>query len=173
MFTPEQTIDYWLRVFAKEFLVNRARDILKQKLVNTNDLIRSLDVKINSDPKEGRFLLIFFSRTYGRWQDMRRRYVHPGGEEMVKELEAWAEKEGIQKFMNAQYRGVFKGKTSERVLNRIAWGIISKYRKKKTAPVRGWYRRNVNRDIDVFYDLLLKAYRETVLEQTKSSIQGK
>lgn len=170
MFTPEQAIDHWLRVFAKEFVANRAADIVKADLRNTDRLLASLYAKVHSQPDRGIFLMTFFAAGYGRFQDMRRRYSSPGGTEMEQALEAWAEKEGVGKFIKGRYRGVYQGKAPERVLNRIAWGIMRKYRNKGTARKRGWYNKGKTRDIESFYALLLKAYREAVMEQLKQKI---
>lgn len=173
--TPEEAIAGWLRIFAKEFLVNRARDIVQRGLVNSQDLIRSLDAKVTTEPARGLFLMVFFTRIYGRYQDMRRRYNKVGGDEMVADLEKWAETEGLGKFTKKgkrNYPEMYKGQTPERIKNRIAWGIIRKYRDRGTAPKRGWYNRGKERDINTFYDVLLRVWREAVLEQQAKNIRG-
>lgn len=174
--TPNEVIASWLHQLAREFLTNRARDIVRQKLLNTQDLIRSLDAKVIVEPQRSLFVMVFFSRIYGRWQDMRRRYTRVGGEEMIKDLEAWVEKEGIGKFTRRgkrDYPKMYEGMPRERVLNRIAWGIIRKYRDRGTAPKRGWYNRGKERDINTYYDLLLRIWREAVLAQQKKALEGK
>lgn len=173
--TPNQAIGSWIRQLAREFLVNRARDITRQGLLNTEELIRSLDAKTIVEPEQSRFAMIFFARIYGRWQDMRRRYTRVGGQEMIEDLEAWVEKEGVGKFTKKgrkNYDGIYRNKPKERVINRIAWGIIRKYREKGTAPKRGWYNRGKERDINTFYDLLLRVWREAVLEDQARKMAG-
>ena len=50
----------------------------------------------------------------------------------------------------------------------IAWGIINKYRLKSPRK-RGWYNRGTTRDIEDFYDLLLRVWRDAVLAETKQA----
>ncbi len=169
--SPQQTIDYWLRVFAREFVAHRAADIIKADLRNTDTLLASLYSKVNSQPDRGIFLMTFFAAGYGRFQDMRRRYTHPGGPEMEQALEEWVSKEGLGKFLKGRYVGLYTKKTPERVINRIAWGILRKYKEKGTARKRGWYNRGKTRDIEVFYDLLLKAYSEAVMLEMKGAFK--
>lgn len=173
--TPNEVLASWLHTLAREFLANRARDIMQAKLINTEDLIRSLDAKVIVEPQRSLFLMVFFSRVYGRWQDMRRRYTRVGGEEMVRDLEAWAEREGLGKFEKKgkrDYPKMYQGLPPERVLNRIAWGIIRKYKEKGAAPKRGWYNKGKTRDIEVHYDVLLRVWREAVLAHQKNAFQS-
>lgn len=174
--TPNQVIASWIRQLAREFLVNRARDITNRGLINSQELIRSLDAKTIIEPQRSLFVMVFFARVYGRYQDMRRRYTRVGGSQMVEELEAWAEKEGLSNFTGSgkrNYPKLYQGMPKERVLNRIAWGIIRKYQKKGTAPKRGWYNRGKERDINTFYDVLLRVWRDAVLEQQRQAVAGK
>lgn len=174
--TPDQAISGWLRIFAKEFLTNRARDIVKQGLINTEDLIRSLDAKVNSSPENGIHFMVFFARNYGRYQDMKRRYNRVGGEEMIQDLKDWVEKEGVGGFIKKgrkDYAKMYRGQPSERIINQIAWGIVRKYQDKGTAPKRGWYNRGKTRDIDTQYDVLLRIWSEAAANQHKQAYQSK
>lgn len=173
--TPNEVIASWIRQLAREFLVNRARDIVQRGLINSQELIRSLDSKTIIEPQRSLFVMVFFARVYGRYQDMRRRYTRVGGRQMVEDIEAWAEKEGLAKFTGRgkrNYPKLYQGMPRERVLNRIAWGIIRKYKERGTAPKRSWYNKGKERDIDVFYDLLLRVWRDAVLEQQRKAITG-
>lgn len=176
--TQDQAISGWIRIFAKEFLQNRAKDIISRGLVNTSELLKSLDAKVNSQPEEGIHFVVFFAKNYGRFQDMRRRYDKVGGEEMVEDLKAWAEQEGLSKFAQSgtkkgskDYAFEYAGRAKERVLNRIAWGIIRNYKNKGTAPKRSWWNKGKTRDIEVGYDLLLRVWREAVADQNKKAFQ--
>lgn len=174
--TPDQAISGWLRIFAKEFLVNRARDIVQQGLINTEDLLRSLDAKVNSSPENGIHFMVFFARNYGRFQDMRRRYSRVGGEELVEALEDWIKQEGVGKFTQKNkkdYAKIYKGQPPERIINKIAWGIIRKYEQKGTARKRSWYNRGKERDINTQYDVLNRIWSEAVAQQHKNAYTSK
>jgi hypothetical protein len=172
--TPDEAISKWLRPFALEFLQNRRNDIVTRGLVNSTELLRSLDAKVNSQPERGIHFIVFMAKGYGRLQDMRRRYGKVGGEEMLESLKDWAEAEGVSKFAKSgaiDYAFEYAGQSRERVLNRIAWGILKKYRDKGTAPKRSWWNKGKTRDIEVGYDLLLRVWRDAVAETQKESYQ--
>lgn len=169
--TPNEVIDGWFRQFAREFVAHRQRDVLQRELENSEFLLRSLYAKVNSQPDRGLFLMTFFAANYGRYQDMRRRYTRVGGEDMEQALEEWAAREGSDKFRKGKYAGVYSKMPSQRVLNRIAWGIMNKYRIKSPRK-RGWYNKGKTKDIENFYDLLLRVWRDAVLDEMKHSAQG-
>lgn len=163
--TPNEFLAAELRDFAKYFVANRQADIRRLKLLNTQELLQGLYAKVQADPARGIFFMYVFARNYGRWQDMRRRYVQVGGEDMVQQLEAWAAREGIENFSKKgrrNYSAEYKGQPPERILNRIAWGIIRKYRDRNTARKRGWWNRGKTRDIENFYDTLLRGFAQSV-----------
>lgn len=169
--TPFQEVDYWFRQFAREFVANRQRDVAKRDLQNSDFLMQSLYAKVNSQPDRGLFFMTFFAANYGRYQDMRRRYVQVGGQDMEQALEEWAAQEGADKFRKGKYAGIYGKMPSQRMLNRIAWGIMNKYRQKSPRK-RSWYNKGKTKDIENFYDLLLRVYRDAVLAEMKQSVQG-
>jgi hypothetical protein len=175
--TPDEAISGWLRIFANEFLQNRRNDIVKRGLVNSTDLIRSLSAKVNTQPDKGLHFVVFFAKSYGRLQDMRRRYNQVGGEDMVEALKQWAENEGLAKFQGTNrgkdYAFENAGQPRERVLNRIAWGIIRNYANKGTAPKRSWWNKGKTRDIEVGYDLLIRIWSEAAAKQNKQAYEAK
>lgn len=167
--TPDQAISGWLRILAREFVANRAKDIRQRKLLNTELLISSLSAKVNSQPERGIHFMVFYSLAYGRYQDMRRRYTRAGGEEMIKLLEQWADREGVGNFTRRgvrDYSGIYRNQPKARILNRIAWGIANRYRDKGTAPKKGWYNKGKTKDIETQYDVLLRIWKEAVQAQT-------
>lgn len=161
-----------LRIFAREFIRNRAKDIVARDLRNTEALLRSLFAKVQADPERGIFFMTVFFRNYGRYQDMRRRYTHAGGVEMEELLKQWAAKEGVGKFRRGRYAGIYAGKSDQQVLNAIAWGIIRKLKDTGTSRKRGWYNRGKERDISAFYDVLLRGYRDAILAEAKHKIEN-
>lgn len=172
--TPNEFLAAELRDFARSFVANRQADIRKRDLLNTEQLLQGLYAKVQADPQRGIYFMYVFARNYGRYQDMRRRYVQVGGAEMVADLEAWAKKEGLGKFTQKgrrDYAGIYRAQTPERILNRIAWGIIRKYQNKATAPKRGWWNKGKTRDIENFYDSLLRGFAESVAIEAKSQIE--
>lgn len=174
--TPNEFIAAEIRDFAKYFVANRQQDIRKAKLINTEELLERLYAKVQADPQRGIYFMWVFARNYGRWQDMRRRYVQVGGDEMVKDLEVWAEKEGVGNFQKKgkrNYPGIYAKQPPKRILNRIAWGIIRKYKDRNTAPKRGWWNRGKTRDIENFYDTLLRGFAESVTIEAARQMEQK
>lgn len=160
-----------LRIFARDFIQNRAKDIVARDLRNTEALLRSLYAKVQADPQHGIFFMTVFFNTYGRYQDMRRRYTKAGGQEMEQALEEWAKKEGLGKFSKGRYAGIYAGQSPQRILNAIAWGIIRKLNRTGASRKRGWWNRGKERDISDFYDVLLRGYRDAILAEAKNKIE--
>jgi hypothetical protein len=169
--TPNEYIAAELRQFAREFIQNRTKDIVKRDLRNTESLLRSLYAKVQAQPQQGIAFMTVFFNTYGRYQDMRRRYVRPGGTEMEQALKEWAEKEGIGKFRKGRYSGVYATMPQQHILNAIAWGIIRKYKFQGTARKKGWWNKGKERDITNFYEHLLRGYQEAILLEAKSLVE--
>jgi hypothetical protein len=168
--TMNDSIDFFFRQFAQEFVRNRARDIRDKGLLNSEDLLRSLYAKVNSDPANGRFLMLVFVKTYGRYQDMRRQYTKAGGEEMIKMLEEWVGKEGVDKFKKGKYAERLSNKTPQQVKNAVAWGIARKLTRSTGTRKRSWWNKGKTKDIENFYDVLVRIIRESVAEEIKTAI---
>ena len=167
--TTNEAIAFAIKDFAKEFVRNRHADVVKQDLRNTEALLNSLAAKVNADPARGIFLMNVFFNTYGRWQDMSRLYTNAGGAEMLESLKAWADREGLGKFSKKQYAAKYASMPQEQIRESIAWGIL---RKLKTAPrtkKRGWWNKGKTRDIEFFYDHLLRVYRDAIQYELKAA----
>jgi len=168
--TLNDSIDIFFRQFAQEFVRNRAKDIRARLLTNTEDLLRSLYAKVNSDPANGRFLMLVFAKTYGRYQDMRRQYTKAGGEEMIKMLEDWVGTEGVQKFKKGKYAERLSQLTPQQVKNAVAWGIARKLTKVPATRKRVWWNKGKTKDIEEFYDVLIRISRDAVAAELKNAI---
>lgn len=164
-----QELDHWLRVFAKEFIQNRTKDILKRDIRNTDALLRSLQARVINEPEQGVFVMLVFAKTYGRYQDMRRTYTKAGGDEMIQLLEEWVGKEGVAKFRRGRYAQRFAGLTDQQVANRVAWGITQKLKRIPGTKKRGWWNRGKTRDIENFYDLILRVAQEAIVHEMKNA----
>ena len=168
--TLNDSIDIFFRQFAQEFVRNRANDIRARLLTNTEDLLRSLYAKVNSDPANGRFLMLVFAKTYGRYQDMRRQYTKAGGEEMIKMLEEWVGTEGVEKFKKGKYSERLSKLTPQQVKNAVAWGIARKLTKVPATRKRVWWNKGKTKDIEEFYDVLIRISRDAVAAELKNAI---
>lgn len=169
--TANEFIAAQLRIFAREFIQNRKKDIVSRDLRNTEALLRSLYAKVQADPQRGIFFMTVFFNTYGRYQDMRRRYTTAGGQEMEQALEEWAAKEGLGKFVKGKYSGIYANQPPQRILNAIAWGIIRKLKDTGASRKRGWWNRGKERDISNFYDVLLRGYTDAIQAEAKNKIE--
>ncbi len=164
------TIDDFFRDFAREFIRNRARDIRDRGLLNTNALLNSLYAKVINEPSKGVFLMLVFARTYGRYQDMRRKYTKAGGDELIKSLEEWVGKEGIEKFKRGKYAARLSDLPPQKVQNAVAWGIARKLTRVPGTRKRSWWNKGKTRDIENFYDTLLRLCQEAVAKEIKNTI---
>jgi hypothetical protein len=168
--TLNESIDVFFRQFAQEFVRNRARDIRDRQLLNTEDLLRSLYAKVNSDPANGRFLILVFFKTYGRYQDMSRVYTKAGGQEMIQLLEDWVGKEGVEKFKKGKYAARLSNKTPQQVKNAVAWGIVNKLKNQPRTRKRAWWNKGKTKDIENFYDVLIRLCQEAVASELKTAL---
>jgi len=168
--TLNESIDVFFRQFAQEFVRNRARDIRDRQLLNTEDLLRSLYAKVNSDPANGRFLILVFCKTYGRYQDMSRVYTKAGGQEMIQLLEDWVGKEGVEKFKKGKYAARLSNKTPQQVKNAVAWGIVNKLKNQPRTRKRAWWNKGKTKDIENFYDVLIRLCQEAVASELKTAL---
>ena len=171
MRTLNETIDVFFRQFAQEFVRNRAKDIRARGLLNTEDLLRSLYAKVTSEPEAGRFLMLVFAKTYGRYQDMRRQYTKAGGEEMIRMLEEWVGKEGVEKFKKGNYAARLSDLSPQQVKNAVAWGIARKLTRVPGTRKRSWWNKGKTRDIENFYDVLIRLAQESVADELKNDLQ--
>jgi len=161
------TIDLFFRRWAQEFVNNRKRDIVKRDLRNTESLLKSLYAKVTTEPEAGVFFMRVYAKTYGRYQDMSRKYSKAGGKEMIDMLKEWVEKEGEAKFKRGKYAASMKNYTPQQVQNAVAWGIVKKLPKSQGTRKRGWWNRGKTRDIENFYDLLLRLMQGGVTGELK------
>jgi len=168
--SPQETIAVFLRDFAREFVANRRADVVKQDLRNTEALLRSIKAIVNAQPDRGLYFMVVFANTYGRYQDMRRRYSKAGGREMIEALKDWAAAEGIGKFQKGRYAGQRANDSTERILGAIAWGTARKLKASSGTKKRGWWNRGKTRDIENFYDVLLRAYTESIALELKGNL---
>lgn len=173
--TPQEFLSAELRDFALRFVRNRQADIRKRGLTNSEDLANRIYAKVNAPAGAATIFMVTIARNYGRLQDMRRRYTKAGGPDMIAAIEDWVKREGIAAFSKdgkRDYQYAYKNQLPERVINRIAWGIVTKYRQRGTAPKRSWWNRGKTADIAQFYAELLRGYAQSVAIQAKKTIEG-
>lgn len=163
-------IDGFFRDFAREFIRNRANDIRARNLTNTNALLNSLYAKVLNEPSQGVFLVLIFARTYGRYQDMRRKYTKAGGDEMIKSLEEWVGAEGVEKFKRGKYAERLRDLPPQKVQNAVAWGIARKLTRVPGTRKRSWWNKGKTRDIENFYDTLLRLCQDAVAQELKTTL---
>ena len=167
--TLNEAIAAEFRAFAKEFIENRVADIRNAKLQNTGALRSSPSTKVSADAASGRFEMLVSAAEYGRYQDMRRRYNKAGGTDMIKSLEAWVEREGIQKFIKGRYAARLRDLPAQDVKNAVAWGIVKKLARGKPTKKRRWWNKGKTHDINKFYDTLLRLVQDAAVNELKTA----
>jgi hypothetical protein len=166
-----------LRIFAKEFVRNRRYDILKlggDKLINKSELLKSIDGKTTINEAEGLWMMRVWFNPSGRYQDMKRQYDgHAGGTDMIKELEEWAKKEGVEKFKKGKFVAKYAKMNDQAIFNQIAWGIVKKLnRTQKTQSIK-WYNKGKTKDINNFYEIVvLRGISDAIAADAKNIIEN-
>lgn len=165
-------LDFAIREFSKEFIRNRATDIRRADVVNTEELLNSLYARVNSQPERIIFFMTVFLKTRGRYPEIRRRYTKAGGEEMIQELEEWATTEGIEKFRRGRYGRKYADMSDAEVASAVAWGIVKRMKRTGTARRKSWWNKGKTRDIENFYDYILRGFAEATLADAKTNIEN-
>ena len=169
----QQFLDTALRQFAKEFIKNRTVDIIKTGLTNEKDLLNSLKAQVLNDPERGIYMMLVAFNNYGRIQDMAKRrvsYKDAGGAEMIEWLIEWVQKKGLEKFKKGKYAKQYEGKSDTRIAYMIAWGVLKNLKKNGKRKKRGWYNTGKERDINNFYDFVLRGYKEAIVYELKQQM---
>jgi hypothetical protein len=169
--SPNETVADAIREFAGYFVSQRRLDIRKLRLENSEDLRRSLYARVNAQPNRGIFIMTVFARGYGRYQDMRRRYDDPGGEEYREALEEWIQMKGIERFLKGKYRKKYVNTPEPKLLGAIAWGIMQK-NAERSPRKRRWWNRGKTANIERFYAILIRDYSKAVLAEQARKIEG-
>lgn len=164
-----KTIEELANYFALETVQKLARNIRRRKLVNTSQLLNSLDSESRSDLARVVHVLSFAFEEYGRFYDMRstRWQQQPPVEKILE----WVKKRGVNFFGQDPYPYKNKVKTSERRMNEIAWGIARNRANVRTGPKRRpWFASTFYKSLNALQEEISLGVMDRSIEQMKETL---
>lgn len=161
------------RDWARQYIEGRIAYFGKKKLKSSGELMQSMQSEIVSTLQQGaetRITLAFSH--YGRFIDMKFLKAAKGGERYMKALADWIkEKDLAERF--AKKRGLERRLRAvpNRVLNRMAWGII-KNRHDKYKRRLAWYSKSRTGAINDLYNKVAANIPHLVGQEIKKAFKN-
>ena len=174
------TIEELASHFQDEVVAKWAANIRRQKIMNTRQLLNSLDAA--TEQHVGRMVIAmqFAFQEYGRYIDIRKkRWSH---QPPVDKIIEWIEKRGLQSFGPDPKPNKKKPKTPERRKNEIAWGTARQYKANdKRNTSKAWMQSTFYKSLNALYDEIalgvsdrsMDAMRESLTARLKRGSTGK
>lgn len=163
--TIEQVADY----FATQTVQKWVKNIQRQKLMNTKQLLNSLDQETKKDLGRMVVVMMFAFEDYGRQLDIKNKYWR--SQPPVEKIMEWVEKKGLASFGADPYPNKIKPKTPERRKNQIAWGIARKIAISKRGPKRTpWFQSTLYKGLNAFYEELSMGVADRSVEEMKEAL---
>lgn len=160
--------------FAIETIQRWMKAIRRRKLVNTKQLINSLDQETRKDLSRLVVVMNFAFEDYGRFQDIKKKKW--SSQPPIDKILEWVKSKGIESFGTDPRPYKTKPKTEERRLNEIAWGIAkhksSRNYRDKSKP---WFQSTFYRSLNALYEELslgiadrsIDAFKEALTDRLK------
>jgi len=163
--TIEQVADYFAERTVQEWIQN----IKKKKIVNTRQLLNSLDSDTRADLGRMVTVMQFSFEEYGRYLDIKKKRWTE--QPPVGKILEWVEKKGLASFGPDPYPNKTKPKTPERRKNEIAWGIARSIAIKRTGPKRKpWFQSTLYKSLNVLYEELSLGVQDRTVEDMKAAL---
>lgn len=163
--TIEQVADY----FATQTVQKWVKNIQRQKLMNTKQLLNSLDQETKKDLGRLVVVMMFAFEDYGRQLDIKNKYW--GDQPPVQRILNWVETKHLSSFGPDPRPYKNKVKTPERRRNEIAWGIARKIALSKRGPKRTpWFQSTLYKGLNAFYEELSMGVADRSVEEMKETL---
>lgn len=155
--------------FAMDMLQKWTRTIKRRKIVNTQQLLQSLDQETRADLGRVVVSVMFAFEEYGRMIDIKNKrwqYQPP-----VDSILMWVQKKGLAAFGPDPKPYKRKIKTDQQRMNEIAWGIAMQYKRntQKDKP-RPWFQSNLYKSLSALYEELSFGIQDRTVEQIKAAL---
>jgi hypothetical protein len=145
------TIEQVAKYFANQTVLAMAANVRKKKIVNTRELLNSIDEETKSELARMTTVIYFAFTEYGRYVDMKR--IRWRQQPPVDKILEWVEQKGIHSFGRDPRPYKNTPKTPERRKNEIAWGIALRHvRRKRGAKPRPWFQTQLYSDLAALYE---------------------
>jgi hypothetical protein len=144
--------------------------IKRKKIVNTGQLLRSLNSDVTKDLGRLVVALDFAFEEYGRYIDIKNkrwRYLPP-----IDDLLLWVEKKGLSSFGADPNPNKKKPKSPERRINEIAWGIAKQRVKRRQAKdkAKPWFQSSFYRSLQALQDEINLGVQDRTIDQMKETL---
>lgn len=159
--------------WAANYVRARADFLRKKKIDATGSLVRSLQYEMNQQARAEAIELLLAFEEHGRFVDMKTLSPSAGGGDYVAAIEAWIQQKGLAtKFTNKFMEKYGKKTVPANVLNKIAWGIVTK-RGFGKARKRAWYNRSRTAAVADLYNDVAALLPDLVSSQIAKNLTPK
>ena len=155
--------------FAIETIQRWTKAIKRRKLVNTRQLLNSLDQETRADLGRMVAVISFAFEEHGRFHDIKGKRWRE--QPPIDEIIAWVKEKGISAFGRDPKPNKTKPKTDERRANEIAWGIaknrISRGRRDRARP---WFQSTFYKGLNDLQEELIIGVQDRSIEGIKEAL---
>lgn len=163
------TITELSEYFALETIQRWIATIKRQKLVNTKQLINSLDQETRADLGRLVAVISFAFEDYGRYHDIKNKRWQ--NQPPIEKLIAWIEKKGLDAFGADPKPNKKKPKTKERRINEIAWGIaMQRTQRNRKDKARPWFQSNFYKGLNALQEEISIGVQDRTIESMKEAL---
>jgi hypothetical protein len=163
--TIKEVADY----FAIQTVQKWAATIKRKKIVNTRQLLSSLDQETSADLGRMVAVMQFSFEEYGRYLDIKKK--HWTAQPPIEEILAWINRLGLGAFGADPYPNKQKAKTPERRKNEIAWGIARSIANRQRGPkAKPWFQSNLYKGLNALHEELIIGVQDRSIESMKEAL---
>lgn len=164
-----ETIQELANYFALEMVQKWAVNIRKRKIVNTRQLLNSLDQETSADLSRLVVVMQFAFEEYGRYADIKN--LRWREQPPIDEIKAWIEKKGLQAFIKDPNPNKKKPKTDQRRKNEIAWGIARSRAKNKTrSKTKPWFQSTFYKSLNALYEEIALGVQDRTIDTMRETL---
>lgn len=163
------TLEQLANHFALKTVQKWASNIQRRKIVNTRQLLQSLNQDTRKDV--GRLVLSmqFAFEEHGRMIDIKNK--HWNKQPDIDKIIAWVEKKGLSSFGTDPRPNKKKPKSDERRKNEIAWGIAKQYTRVRSGQkAKPWMQSSFYKGLNLLYEEIFAGVADRSIEAMKESL---
>jgi len=172
--SQEELLQTILTEWAINFVAEQKKNVANSRIKDKEELIRSFNSSLAKVTADAVGVVFISFRSSGRYQDMRRLKHTKGslGAEGLQDIKKWIQDIGISSFTSRykRRRGKKAAKSTNRMLNDIAWGIMKGQKKKRRR--KPWYNKKRERQFDFLIRNLSAGYAEYSLKDLKAALEN-
>ncbi len=146
-----------------------AANIKRRKIINTRQLLSSLNQDTKKDLGRMVIAMRFSFEEHGRMMDIKNK--HWSSQPPIEDIIAWIEKKGLSSFGPDPKPNKKKPKSDERRRNEIAWGIARQYTQRRSGQkARPWFQSSFYKGLNLLYEEIFTGVADRSIEAIKDSL---